>query len=288
MPPPLEPSKHVEPNDGNDELGRSPQPERRDRPRIEVSQIDAKPLREWLIYAVVIGIIFAVLGGKLIITALLTDKTGLCVTILILFLAALVKNIRDILYIDHQVHLTNQQISHLVDLNDVTTFLSANDPSLFREHVKGLYEMCRRDSEVNQDNLVVLLQSRLHARTRLTDVCSRLLVTLGLIGTIIGLIAAASGLGLVMDSVRADKNKLLSGLQGAFGGMGTAFFTTLLGALFGSVALRLLGNVVDSHADNLVAGIAELAEVYIAPTLRRAAKSRIDRGNRDVRGEVAQ
>ena len=79
-----------------------------------------------------------------------------------------------------------------------------------------------------------------------------------------------------MESVggNAEDGTLLENLKGVLGGMGTAFYTTLLGAILGSVVLKVLSSVYTSNAEHLVAHIAELTEVYIVPVLRRKARQR--------------
>jgi len=232
------------------------------------------PVREWCIYGGVLLTLFLFAAGKHIISALRTDQTGLCVFILAIFVGALVKSLLDVLYIQRQIRLTNEQIQTLWSSGNVRRFLRATEESIFRRHISNLYQIFKRDTQIDQDNLIGLLHSRLIARTKIVDLCSSILITLGLVGTIIGLILSIGGLGLVMENVGGDNQKLLTGMQGTLSGMGTAFYTTLLGAILGGVFLRILSNVVDGNLDFLVAHIAELTEIHIIPVLRRAARIR--------------
>jgi len=65
---------------------------------------------------------------------------------------------------------------------------------------------------------------------------------------------------------------IMQGVDAALGGMGVAFYTTLMGAILGGVCLRLLSNLVDSNTEHIVSHIAELTEIYILPILRRAGR----------------
>jgi len=56
-------------------------------------------------------------------------------------------------------------------------------------------------------------------------------------------------------------------------GLGTAFYTTLVGALLGSVALRVLNNVYTSNVDHFVTYVASTTEVRIIPILKKLARA---------------
>lgn len=233
-----------------------------------------RPITEWAVYATILLLAIGFMCGPLMYDAIATDRSGLCLIILVLFTAALAKNFSDIRFVSRELQITNEQIERLVNLNDFREFLKTQRSGVFHTHVRYLYEMGRRDVEIRQDNLIALMQTRLTSRIRTTDIASGLLVTLGLVGTIMGLISAVSGLSEVMNATGGEQSEMMSGLQLTLSGMGTAFYTTLLGALLGAVALRLLGNIVETNVDYLVSHIAELSEVYIVPSLRRFARKK--------------
>ena len=248
-----------------------------DQPRAvsdDLSVPRRRAFREWLAYTIALALLVTLFCGPLIYSALTSDRTGLCFLIGALFVLALGRNLVDVLFIDHQMSLAQKQVSELVSIRKIGPFIRQCESSLLRDHLVNLHEIAKRDPHVTQDNLVVLLQSRLNSRLRLTDSASAVLVTLGLVGTIIGLIASVSGVSDVMAAVGTDKTALLGGMQHTLGGMGTAFYTTLLGALIGGIVLRILSTIVASHADHLVAHIAELSEVHILPALRNASRRR--------------
>lgn len=235
---------------------------------------------EWCLYAIGLGTLVALIAGRFIYDALQNDikqaqaqqGTYVSIIILTLFGFAVVKNFFDIRFINKQARLTSKQIDTLRQTNNIYVFLQNSEPSLFRDHIDNLHEIFRRDCNISQDNLVTLLQSRLLAKTRLVEFCSSILVTLGLVGTIIGLIQSAGGLGEVFKAMSAEDGSIMDGVDAALGGMGVAFYTTLMGAVLGGVCLRLLSNLVDANTEHIVSHIAELTEIYILPILRRAGR----------------
>jgi hypothetical protein len=239
-----------------------------------------RPMLEWFFYALGLGAMVVLVAGPFIKAAVENDLaqaashrgTYVSIIILALFGFAVIKNFFDIRFIHKQARLTDKQIDTLRQTNNIYVFLQNSDPSLFRDHIDNLHEIFRRDCNISQDNLVTLLQSRLLAKTRLVEFCSSILVTLGLVGTIIGLIQSAGGLGEVFKAMSAEDGSIMEGVDAALGGMGIAFYTTLMGAILGGVCLRLLSNLVDANTEHIVSHIAELTEIYILPILRRAGR----------------
>lgn len=235
---------------------------------------------EWSFYVLGLGLLVTAVAGTFILKAVKTDieqagtlqGTYISLIILVIFIFAVVKNFFDMRFINRQMKLTNAQIDQLRQTNNIYNFLTSSEPSLFRDHIDNLHEIFRRDFNISQDNLITLLQARLLSRTRIVDFCSSILVTLGLVGTIIGLIRSAGGLGDVFLAMSQGNTTIMEGVKEALGGMGVAFYTTLMGAILGGVCLRLLSNLVDANTEHIVSHIAELTEIYILPILRRAAR----------------
>ena len=159
-------------------------------------------------------------------------------------------------------------------MDNFEDFLACSTPSLFRSHIENLFIISQTHSEISQDNLIELLHSRLMARNKVVELFSSILITLGLIGTILGLIIMMNSLTGIMESATMDENFMatLVGDGGPLSGLGVAFITTLLGAILGGVILRVLSNVVSSNIMDYTAHIAELTEVYVLPHLRSVAQ----------------
>ena len=232
------------------------------------------PLRRWLVVAITVHAIVGVLIGRTVVAAILSDTSAISLILVTCYAVALGRSFWDILHISQQTLKARRQVLTLVKGGRIRRLLEQCEDSLMRDHITNLYEISKRSTEISQDNLVVLLQSRLHARIRLTEIAGGVLVTIGLVGTIVGLISSFSGIGVVLDNVGEDRQQLLSGFRSTLGGMGTAFYTTLLGSVLGGVVMRVLNTIVVSSTDALISHIAELTEVYILPTIRTSAQRR--------------
>lgn len=182
---------------------------------------------------------------------------------------------RDVRSLDAEVKAASRQMQRLVELDDIEAFLEETrqnrDFSYLRSHINALYQIFLVSSEIHQDTLVEVLNSRLLARNRKVELHSSVLITVGLIGTIVGLIYMMTQMSrdiLASAGSGGDIMTLLVADGGALSGLGIAFYTTLIGALFGGVILRILTSVVEEGITKYVALLAELTEVNVLPILR--------------------
>jgi hypothetical protein len=233
-----------------------------------------RPLRDWLVLSVLCLGLAAAISGRKVLEAVWTDRTGITFCIATVFLIAFGKSLADVRFIDREFRLTDEQNRLLWATNNIKLFLSRAQPGIFRHHVANLATIYRRDDLIQQDNLVELMHARLRARVRPLDVASSVMVSLGLVGTIVGLIASIGGLGTAMSHAGTDQGGLMTGMNATLGGMGTAFSATLMGSIFGGVILRLIYTSVSGQTEHLVAHIAEITEVHLLPVLRDAARER--------------
>ncbi len=189
----------------------------------------------------------------------------------------LVKSYRDARFLDRETRLASKQVNELIDLDDVEEFLKVAESSLFRTHIESLYTIFLTHSDIDQSTLIELLHRRLSARNRVSELFSSLLITLGLVGTIVGLIMMMSKLKVAMDNFDpSSPEKIIAMIfseGGALYGLDAAFYTTLLGAMLGGVLLRVLSSIVASNTMHYVSHLAELAEVNVIPSLRSTAAS---------------
>ena len=191
------------------------------------------------------------------------------VVICALAAGTLIKCYRDARFLDVETRLASRQVNDLIELDDIEQFLGNAHPSLFRTHIDSLYTIFLAHSDIDQSALIELLHRRLIARNRVSELFSSLLITLGLIGTIVGLIIMMSKLQETMAQFDSGEPQQIINLifseGGALSGLDAAFYTTLLGAMLGGVLLRVLSSIVASNTMHYVSHLAELTEVNVIP-----------------------
>lgn len=122
-----------------------------------------------------------------------------------------------------------------------------------------------------QPNVEVMSHVELASYYRLSngvELMGNILITLGLIGTVMGLTMTLTGLTNALDALGHDQEMLLAGLQKAMGGMGTAFYTTLLGAVLGGVLLRVFAQVTEGGVGSLYDVMMRVCLVYCSADYR--------------------
>lgn len=229
-------------------------------------------LQQWLIWLAVMAAICTVLAGAFQLNQI---NIGMYLVIGGLGLGLLVKGYNDAAFLQNETELANEQIAILERVDDFDSFLEQAPNSIFRDHIENLNTIALFHSEINQDNLIEILHARLRARSQVSELFAGILVTLGLIGTIVGLIVMMNSLATIMLDHGGGSDELLVALAnpdtGPLSGLGIAFYTTLLGAIFGGVVLRVLSSVIDANIRRYTALLAELTEVYVLPFMRSNA-----------------
>jgi Zn-finger nucleic acid-binding protein len=238
-------------------------------------QLDRDPSREWLIYFAIISCLVVFAAGRYMLAAVVHDESYLCVVIFCLFLLGLLINYQGIR------RLRNEYVCAAVCMlsfrrsgfDEVSVGPAAG---ILHQHIMDLSEIAKHDNNFTQDGLITLLYSKMMSHAKIVDILSGVLVTLGLIGTIVGLISMTNGLSDTLASLGDDgkATELLTGMRSTMSGLGTAFNTTLVGAILGSVVLRILNNVYASNVDRLVTYVAATSEVNIVPKLKFVAREK--------------
>ena len=117
---------------------------------------------------------------------------------------------------------------------------------------------------------------------RTVELIGHLLITLGLIGTVMGLTLTLTGLTGSLDALGHDQEMLLAGLRKAMGGMGVAFYTTLLGAVLGGVLLRMFALINQHGVESLHDNLLRICLVYCSADLATS----LEKDVRMLNGEV--
>ncbi|MDQ6967211.1 MAG: MotA/TolQ/ExbB proton channel family protein [Mariprofundaceae bacterium] len=102
---------------------------------------------------------------------------------------------------------------------------------------------------------------------RFVALLGSLMITMGLIGTVLGLTITLTGLNGALENVGSDTMSVLIGLREAMSGMGLAFYTTLLGSIMGGVLLRMFAYIGDNSIEALQDLLTRTCMVYAAVDL---------------------
>ncbi|GGA26871.1 MotA/TolQ/ExbB proton channel family protein [Okeania sp. KiyG1] len=212
-----------------------------------------------------------------------TDQTGITFIIIALFLVALLINITNTMKIKWEF----ANVKH-----------SGSDSSLFKQHIKNLEQAAKNSLQVDQEFLLEIMENKLSRRENWVQLFAGLLITLGMIGTVLGLTLSMGGLSEAIDGIRvnmqsrdiADPSNMaasLSGLGKALSGMSSAFITTLVGAFLGGLFLKILSHSTTNLIEDLLDNIRFLTEVEYLPELQKQAWQRelknLSTANRDLK-----
>jgi len=108
---------------------------------------------------------------------------------------------------------------------------------------------------------------------RFVSLLGSMMITMGLIGTVLGLTITLTGLNGALENIDSDTMSVLIGLREAMSGMGLAFYTTLLGSIMGGVLLRMFAyigdNSIEALQDLLVRSCMVYAAVDLTPSVQR-------------------
>lgn len=143
-----------------------------------------------------------------------------------------------------------------------------NPSSAVERFFQSVKEIVMRNE---QPDIEALIDIELALYTRVAnavDVFGNLLITMGLIGTIVGLTITLAGLTTSMQALGSNQDELLKGLRHAMSGMGTAFYATLLGAVLGGVLLRVFVLINNHGIDELAENLKKICMVYCSSDIK--------------------
>jgi len=146
-------------------------------------------------------------------------------------------------------------------------------PKTVNHFYESLKVVASNNESPNIETLLEMEYASLSRRSHVIEIMGNLLITLGLIGTVMGLTLTLTGLTTSLDALGQDQDLLLAGLRKAMGGMGTAFYTTLLGAVLGGVLLRIFALITENGIGSLHDFITKTCMVHLSadfkPTVER-------------------
>jgi len=117
--------------------------------------------------------------------------------------------------------------------------------------VDALHMIVERNGRADVDALIDVEFSAQHRVSQFVSLLGNLMITLGLIGTVLGMTITMNGLNGALGSLGTDDTMLVEGLRSAMNGMGVSFYTTLIGSVLGGVLLRVFSWITDASINGL-------------------------------------
>ena len=139
------------------------------------------------------------------------------------------------------------------------------------EHVRHLHTKARLGSGrmgLDQALLLDAFEADLRRGQEFGWFVADLLLSLGLLGTVIGFILM---LGPISGLDGTDESAIKGALAAMSGGMAVALYTTLAG-LIGGMLLKLQGFLLDGAVQELVGRTTRLTEVFVLPAIERSQR----------------
>jgi hypothetical protein len=217
----------------------------------------ATPIKTWLAWSIILLGAFLLLTWQYFVAGLNSDASKISHLLLIFFFGGFISSLRSAIYLQKEF----ASLSTMAENRDVSSAKPSDVARLFSS-AKGLLDKRER---VDIHKLITTYGMKLGIRLRNVSVIAGMLITIGLLGTVIGLIITVGGLSSVLNAAGNNYEEMIAGMNRTVMGMGTAFYTTFFGGLLGGVVLRVLGSELEKSASQLAAEAMELGELWLAP-----------------------
>ncbi len=222
----------------------------------------------WCFWSVVVLTAFLTVTWEYFVAGFTADTSNITWLILAFFIYGFLSSLRVALHLEVEF----RSLKQMDDAECVGDPGKSDAVALF----SSVEERIRRGDRIDVRNLITAYGAKLKGRVDNIGVISGMLITIGLLGTVIGLIITVTGLDHVLQSDGTDFAEMKTGLNEAVSGMGTAFYTTFFGALLGGVVLKVLSAEMRKSAQVLVADALRFSELYIAPQFAQNASESLN------------
>jgi len=224
---------------------------------------NVSPLLTWTFWGIMVPGVFLLVTWNYFVAGFSADSSNISYLILLFFGYGFLASLRVAFYLQNEDKVLKQM--------DVSNTLSAANSSDAAGLLHSALGCIQRGDQIDMKNLITSYSTKLKSKVDNVSVISGMLVTIGLLGTVVGLIIAVNGLGRVLMTAGIDFEAMKSGLNETFSGMGSALYTTFFGALLGGVILKVLGAEMRKSAAQLVANTLRFSELFLAPKISKAS-----------------
>lgn len=237
----------------------------------------------WLGTVLLAGALAMIIGRERIMEVLRNDSSGITPGIVIFFIVLFAINAWNMLMLSKEKAAAQRLYMNGDALMD--TQGDSWGRGVAADHFGKLVEAWRNLSsgEIRQEDMARTLRRRLMGRDGFVRTGCHLLITLGLIGTMVGLTSAMTGLEGILTSMEGGSGGMMDSIRDTLGGMGTAFNTTLAAAVLGGLLLKLLVHINDGLASETADIISDTAAIYILPHLRKTSETNLETASGNIR-----
>jgi MotA/TolQ/ExbB proton channel family len=236
------------------------------RARVRVDSTHLLLLKGLLVWAVVAIAVLAAWHYGLLQEVWRTDSTGLSLGITLVFAGAAARGSWHVIRMSRALNHVGE-VERLLgeDRGDRGRQLPEG---CVAEHVRHLQIKARLGGGrrgLDQSLLLEAFEADLRRGQDFGWFVADLLLSLGLLGTVIGFILM---LGPISGLDSTDQSALKAALAAMSGGMAVALYTTLAG-LVGGMLLKIQGFLLDGAVQELVGRTTRLTEVFVLPAIER-------------------
>jgi len=242
---------------------------------------NVSPIMTWGIWSVLVLAVFLLVTWEYFVAGFARDTSRITWLIMAFFIYGFVASFRVALLLQSEFKSLQRMRSDQGTDNAKASDLS----SMFDSTLESI----RRGERIEVRNLISAYAATLKGKVDNIGVIASMLITIGLLGTVVGLIITVTGLEQVLQSNSEDFTAMKAGLTQTVSGMGTAFYTTFFGALLGGVVLKVLGAEMKKSAQTLVAEALRFSEFFLRPKIQKNASealTKLEAHVRDLGGQL--
>jgi len=218
-----------------------------------------KPIVSWSAWAIGLSLVMGFVTRNYILDGFRADQTGMSFVIALLFVLGLTASFRAA----KQLHSEWGVLDEVTQTNKIP---QGDGKSGLADIFNKLADYKRQGHAVDIHTAIETYHAGHNSRVRSISIMAALLISMGLLGTIIGLIMAISGLGGMVENIGLSRVTMMDALKTTVAGMGTAFYTTFFGAL-GGLILRAVAVSQLNSLSVLCASASEYADANLVANL---------------------
>jgi hypothetical protein len=210
------------------------------------------PIVSWSIWAGGLSLVMGIVTRKQLIAGFQSDETGMSYVIAALFAAGLIVSF----LAARQLHREWAVLTNIRESKTIPKSSNTNDITAVFQRLLNFKE---KGETVDVHTAIDTYHSKHNSRVRSVSIMAALVISMGLLGTVVGLIMAISGLSSMVQSIGFSRATMMAELGTTVSGMGTAFYTTFFGAL-GGLILRAVAVSQLNSLSELCSEAAEYAD----------------------------